>query len=417
MAGFTAINSAPLPETQQEPTTSALVPAPDGRRRFTASVVSEYLGIGGSAKHTVPPVATHLHKPATKGKKRTSLTSAPRESKRRKSNSTITATVPVTKNTLHKTANHSNKSVADEQTLPAYSTRSSRRKIKVSSFVESADASAGLKQHAIHSVSSVYAPTTSMDVFDSTSIRTSVDSVKAGGNMGCTLYQTAPSSGSMHSAVEFSTPLLPAAPSATTDEPNNEIVASGKQSEHTLDKTQSAQRPSRKAKKDAMQKNSLLLRGPSGKDTGIPANSQSSPDTSQPPGRPHAASGTAASQIIVSLQESDPDDCEPAFADDFDESALLDLAMAIEDDDEPNHRPKTPPPRSHKQNMRDVDEHEDYGGALLSCAERQVLGKFYLCRGRFACRNIADHRADRAIHVLIASYQSHRASTIPTSHS
>lgn len=382
MAGFTAINSAPLPETQpqQEVAASAHVPAPDGRRRFTASVVSDYLGIGGSAKQTVPPVATHLHKTTTKGKKRTSLTTAPRESKRRKSNSTITATVPVTKNTQQKTAKHPNKSVADEQTSHARSTRSSRKRNEVSSFVvESADASPDLNQHAVDSISSVYAPTTSMDVFDSTSIRTSVDSVKAGGNMGCTLYQTAPSRGSMHSAVDFSAPLLPSAPRATIDEPNNDFNASDGQSAPILDKAQSAQRPSRKAKKDAMQKNSLLLRGPISKDTSIPASSQRSLDTSHSPGRLHAASGAAASKIIVSLQDADPADCEPAFAEDVDESALLDLALAIEDDDdELNHRPKTPPPRSHKQNMRDVDEHEDYGGALLSYAERQVLGKFYI---------------------------------------
>lgn len=416
---FTAINTSQRPETPlQEAKASAHVPAPHGRRRVTASVVSEYLGISKIAKQTVPAAATHLQKATSKGKKRTSIASAPRESKCRKSNGTTTATVPVAKIAQQKAAKHPNKSAAHEQTSPAQSTKSLREKTQVSSFVvESADASSDLNQHAVGSISSVYALTTSMDVFDSTSIRTSVDSIKAGGNLGCTLYQTAPSSGSMHTAVEFSTHLLPSAPATIADDSVDDAKESDMQNPATLETAKSAQRPLRKAKKDAIQKNSLLLRGLVGKDTGIPASSQRSLDPAQPTRRPHAVSETPASRIIIPLRESDSDDSEPAFAGEVDESALIDLAMAIEDDDELNNRPQTPPPRSHKQNMRDVDEHEDYGGALLSHAERELLGERYGYHGNVDIRTTANNRGDRAKYLFIASYGTHSTSGFSTSHS
>jgi hypothetical protein len=42
------------------------------------------------------------------------------------------------------------------------------------------------------------------------------------------------------------------------------------------------------------------------------------------------------------------------------------------------HRSPTPPTRQWKLNMREVDENEDYGGALFSEAERQILGMVLL---------------------------------------
>lgn len=295
MGGFTAINTSALPELPERPiqdaAASVKASAPHRRRRDTASVVSEYLGIGKDAKRTLPAVTTHLHKATTKGKKRTSIASESKESKRRKSNTTITA--PVTKAGQPLSVKHATQFVGADQTSRAQSTRSARKRRKVSSPINDvADVTLECNQHALDSIS-VYAPKTSMDVFDSTSIRTSVDSVKAGGNLGCTLYQRAPSSDSMPNVVDFSTPLLPLA-------------------------------------------------------------------------------------SIQGIHGSGNNDYESS----LDETALVDLAMAIEDDsvddEEVNHRPKTPPPRSHKQNMRDVDEHEDYGGALLSYAERQLLGEHYI---------------------------------------
>ena len=57
---------------------------------------------------------------------------------------------------------------------------------------------------------------------------------------------------------------------------------------------------------------------------------------------------------------------------DIDDDDILESAMAI--DDAIVNRPATPPPRGRKQNMRDVDEHEDYGGALLTTDDLKLLG-------------------------------------------
>lgn len=48
----------------------------------------------------------------------------------------------------------------------------------------------------------------------------------------------------------------------------------------------------------------------------------------------------------------------------------------VDEYDVPSER--TPPSRSSKQNMREVDANEDYGGALLSKAERQLMS-MYTC--------------------------------------
>ena len=58
--------------------------------------------------------------------------------------------------------------------------------------------------------------------------------------------------------------------------------------------------------------------------------------------------------------------------DEEDEAEIVDLTEAAEEAFEP--RPPTPPPRERKLNMREVDKNEDYGGALFSDAERQLLG-------------------------------------------
>lgn len=63
----------------------------------------------------------------------------------------------------------------------------------------------------------------------------------------------------------------------------------------------------------------------------------------------------------------------------IDDDDILESAMTI--DDAIVNRPATPPPRGRKQNMRDVDEHEDYGGALLTTDDLKLLGKSRdLCR-------------------------------------
>ena len=59
------------------------------------------------------------------------------------------------------------------------------------------------------------------------------------------------------------------------------------------------------------------------------------------------------------------------FSDDSDDEAMADAADANEEF-APRRSP-TPPPRDRKQNTRTVDVDDDYGGALLTSAEKQIL--------------------------------------------
>lgn len=84
---------------------------------------------------------------------------------------------------------------------------------------------------------------------------------------------------------------------------------------------------------------------------------------SDPP--PQATANSKGGQIITN------DDSDDSFDMSDEEAAteLVDLANAAEQS-APEHRP-----RDWKQNMRDVEEFEDYGGALFDEAERMLLGK------------------------------------------
>jgi hypothetical protein len=63
--------------------------------------------------------------------------------------------------------------------------------------------------------------------------------------------------------------------------------------------------------------------------------------------------------------EEDFDDIEPADLEEL-ADAMEEIAPA---------RPATPNRRERKQNMRDVEENEDYGGALVSSTDRKILGE------------------------------------------
>lgn len=70
-------------------------------------------------------------------------------------------------------------------------------------------------------------------------------------------------------------------------------------------------------------------------------------------------------------------DVENGYFDEFiggeDEELINELAKTI---DQSNKSKKFPPPRDWKLNMREVQENEDYGGALLTEDERTLLGLF-----------------------------------------
>ena len=66
-----------------------------------------------------------------------------------------------------------------------------------------------------------------------------------------------------------------------------------------------------------------------------------------------------------------PDE-EYIMLEDEDETGIVDLTRAAEDT--AKQAAPIPPPRERKLNMHEVNQNEDYGGALFSDAERQFLG-------------------------------------------
>ena len=54
------------------------------------------------------------------------------------------------------------------------------------------------------------------------------------------------------------------------------------------------------------------------------------------------------------------------------DNSIEDITSPVEED--APQRPPTPPARQWKLNMHEVDENEDYGGALFSAEERKILG-------------------------------------------
>lgn len=377
MAGFTAISRAPVPERPLLGAVGASTGSPpqDPRRN------TEYLGPSERAEERLPAVAAHLLRTAAKSqkKKHVSVESQPRHSKRRRSNSTVTATAPVDQAARQKTAHLSNQPVRRAQSSIRQSTKSVRKRNKVSSAAaEPADASSRSNQVEVNAVS-VYAPTTSMDVLDSTSMRTSLDVVKAGSGRGCTLYHTV-SSTIVQSAVDFSTPLLPPVSTETTDSFIHEAEGRDLDVPNTFARGESTHLLWSKAKvDDETRRNTLFVHGPNGKHASHIMRS----DTTESFAMPDSMLELAGKGTSTPLPESEKpemlrtqsifDADVPTLADALDEAALGDLV--VESEEESTQRILTPPPRSHKQNMRDVDEYEDYGGALLSSAERRFLGK------------------------------------------
>lgn len=389
MAGFTAINAstsdrlptpaAPIASVTRAEQDASTCTAQHVREADAVLAVSEYLGIGHHDSKIVPAVVSHLQKASKKSRKGATDAQQGRQSKRHKSNNTLS--------TLHisepakEIATGAPTSLAETNKSLHTDSTSSRGGRKVS-CVAVATPDSGLQNgtdlsHAV----SVYAPLTSMDVVDSTSTRTSLDSVIASGNMGCVLYQTMPSGTYDQRTVDFSKPVMEtcAMSGNMTDSQANGAVSSTRN--YT---SSSVHRPPRKAKADATQKNNDILCGRR------PVQQAAHMIKSNSTGQPHRRRRSTADTFTAddSIEVLDEDKCMPvqlsytspedvtqdAFEDELDDSILIDLAEAVEEDAKDSRR--TPPPRNYKQNLREVDEHEDYGGALLSASERTFLSEF-----------------------------------------
>lgn len=211
----------------------------------------------------------------------------------------------------------------------------------------------------------VFSSITTMDALDSTASRTSMDAINANGGSGCTVYQSTPGTPARHPAIEWSQSWLHGQSSNLMQSTSNAmsdpvgISSPCARVAGTPTVPDPNKRPPRRAKQIAIEKTSNLFhRGEAQLQT--PA---SRPDGTQCAGEAIPSTTTGAPCPTFATEDD--------FSGDMDEKALEDVALALEK--EAGARLQTPPPRSSKQNMRDVNEFEDYGGALLLDAERQAL--------------------------------------------
>lgn len=356
MAGFTAIN-APMPQRQQQKNAANAEQQSSAQHEASAqpnSIAADYLGRGEDQQAT-PAIAQALHGPGTKkasgrGKKRASTASAPPKAKRRKSSS-VSDGMTIRKASVR---------VDDSAKLASKASTAIRAKSKRKKAATDGEQHTFGESGMIRPVQ-VYAQATSMDSGQLTPQTTSLDAVKAAPGHGYTLYNGSHNNSSSPSIVEFAQPWLNAAASA-------DQLAAGS---NTLRRPPSVAPPptvSHVEEEDVSLPSSIPSQASHSKSKSkqqLPTPIQSDAPSSSVRKRPTRKVKNAPDPIT-------PDD-DLLGSDDSGDEALVDLADAVEDT--VARREPTPPPRPAKQNIRAVDANEDYGGALFSQNELELLNE------------------------------------------
>ena len=421
MTGFTAINApttdqSQLPDMAQTLDTRSPTRKANVAQQRPKTVVSGYLGRGDSeeATHAGIPNGEPLRGPGTKttggkGKKRASASTNQENSKRRKVSE-----------------------VSDGMTIMKSNVQT-RDKAKTKS---NAPNPANLREEATTSQSvNVFAQPTSMDAVHTSSHQTSVDALRASNGHEATLYKSDAGSSYRQGGVKFSQPWLnqpanidrtgaiantrtlrprkaatrqPQQLSAVAEENDTDLSydTSSQQTSVEKEKPTAASKQAtcsnaNKSKKPpARQLSSEQSRASDedfiGDDDDVAETLALAEDIESKAKAPHETSASSSSKThfptpansdapasqhgnenprrrnstpILNLDE------EFIELSDGDEPEIIDLTMTVERT--AVQRSPTPPPRERKLNMREVHAHEDYGGALLSEAERQLLGRFY----------------------------------------
>ncbi|KAF2171361.1 hypothetical protein M409DRAFT_50813 [Zasmidium cellare ATCC 36951] len=388
MAGFTPINASASggiasSQSQFEGSREASDQHP------TRTVASEYLG----RKEDLPaaPLPKKIH---TKGKKRAATAGDAGKTNKRRRSSNIDDRLHVTKSRGQdeKSSKPDCTDKPAKSSKPKKKTAACKQPKKSSGTVSSSNAEAGMP---MTKPVSVYAQTTSMDALDSTSAaRTSFDSVRANAGQSFTLYQGPSSNSSFHSNVLFSQPLL--TPVSNTC-PHGSHANAGATDEAEIgdDFTLlSSDDDILGAEVDLNLKISKQPHLPDRKKDTASSRASITEDGNRRTTRQKKAVNYAVEQSFPSIDEVQdiqleaPDKAKTKSPrrrstatlggeDDFGdipEDEVVELTKEVEEAVEEG-RPVTPPPRNRKQDMREVDEHEDYEGALLSDAERKLLAK------------------------------------------
>ncbi|KAK3699849.1 hypothetical protein LTR37_016264 [Vermiconidia calcicola] len=429
--GFTAINetdsgqwpaSNPASSSNTGPEIPQSVNTSTAQQRQRRSVASEYLGRGelnelapanDSARKALRGQGTKTT--GNKGKKRASTSGTAANAKRRKI-SDVSDGMGVTK---------ASSSKAKESNPPAVSAKRSgtRKDGQPSKEISEEQVEAATLHHTAQSAS-VLIPATSMDVINTSSQQTSLDALKASKGHGMTLYGGYPTSSSHHSGSSYTQPLLnqqgvrnehPGAAANTRElrprkgpmeqpgEPSRrheEGIASQQPQNNNINPDTGAPKPQWRTAFPSKNQRQQLTRRTStraseedfiGDDDCVAealelANTVEERSTAQSEAaisskQMQLPSPASSNKLRDSRKKPKSKKRKPTpiltpnegfiDIDDADEADMIDLTNAAE---EPVAlRPPTPPPRERKLNMREVDKHEDYGGALLSEAEKQLL--------------------------------------------
>ncbi|KAK4506490.1 hypothetical protein PRZ48_000222 [Zasmidium cellare] len=387
MAGFTPINASAsggisTSQSQLEGSTGAIDQHP------TRTVVSEYLG-----REEDLPAAPLPKKTNTKGKKRAATAGDASKSNKRRRSSNVDDGLRITKSRGED--EQSSKSKDGDKfakpSKPKKKTNATKQSKKTSDTVSSSNAETG---NVATKPVSVYAQATSMDALDSTSARTSFDFVKANAGQSFTLYQGPSSTSSFQSSVQYSQPLLNSSPNKPAHGSHTNEGAT-KEASFADDFTiLSSNDEIFDAVDDSTSRKPKQPHVPHGKDVTATAAASMNEDGNRRSTRPKKSVKYRVEQnfpAIDEVQNARVDVLQEASTkpqrrrstatlggeEDFGEMAeeeVVELTKEVEEAVE-GRRPTTPPPRTRKQNMREVDEHEDYEGALLSDAERKLLAK------------------------------------------
>ncbi|KAK3639725.1 hypothetical protein LTR56_012302 [Elasticomyces elasticus] len=373
--GFTPIN-APASTASAKTTNAANKTVPsDANGNASKSVASGYLGRDSTDQ--APQIASvALHGPgAKKGRKRaaSTATTAAAKSKRRKSGD-VSDGMSVKKAAQDESSNtiptkkpvDAKRPITDSNHTSSANTR---KRIHQQYEEESADAAASAPVRPVP----VYAQSTSMDSVQSHPPATSMATLKASTKRSTTIYKSG-QEGPMQQGGTFARPLLSAIETRATRAsnvatPGTETVLGAVPVNHASREQQ--QRPvfddvieeiDLSTERQVPPKHTSTTKAKSKKQSLLTLVTQT-PSIRK---RPSRKSKRVASPPIQTEDE--------LFALNIsDDEAMADAADSTED--AVPLRTPTPPARDRKQNMREVDADDDYGGALLTDNEKIILNK------------------------------------------
>ena len=393
MAGFTAINTsgtaAPkVTECNSQGQPDSLI---QNSHVDTVMAVCDSLGLGSAGQQTTPAFAAGVQKCSSTSKKRPAANAGKRRSKRRKPSNIGDDGHGHELHEITPQGSAETFQPAAKEHLPAENPTDPGRQTQKVRNVDRESVSSSIVQprQPLHEYLAFTPPVTTMDALGSIPMRTSFDSGTSRDTISRPLYQNVQFEQYQEVSSNVSTTQLASAFRSNIDPHIEATGTTGSSPPQKSRIARPAQRPSRKAKEDALNKIA-----------GIP--------------RKTADVSTQASTIIADVtatQDSDSFDMEAArSAQDVTNSNAHELSTSVipsttlqhsramnepqltsedefEDtidfDENAERRAQTPTARSYKQNIREVDEHETYDGALLSDAERQFLGKPTRCTTSF----------------------------------